>query len=403
MHGPTFMANPLACAVALASLELLADGSWRERRGARSSAGCATGSSPRASCPGVADVRVLGAIGVVQLEREVDVAAATAAAVERGVWLRPFRDLIYTMPPYVIGADDLAAVTGADGRRRAGGRLSGDIDARRCHRRPITGPPASSTGSPASAARPSRLLEVRCNYRLDRVALHTSDSYAGIPLSKFPEDLRLYEHILWARRPQVVIEIGIQHGASSLWFRDRLRTLAAYGLLARPWVIGVDVEVGGARANLDSVDARRDGSSSSRATFADPKLAARVAAMVPAGAECFVVEDSAHVYETTLAALEGFSALIAPGGFFIVEDGCVDIEEMRLEEGWPRGVLPAVSDWLDGLSAAGSSRGAISRSLRVTCHPGGLLQRREKAAPPGRRRRGRSETDTPPAACRRLV
>ena len=58
-------------------------------------------------------MRVLGAIGVVQLDREVDVPAATAAAIDRGVWLRPFRDLIYTMPPYVIGEDDLAHVTGA--------------------------------------------------------------------------------------------------------------------------------------------------------------------------------------------------------------------------------------------------------------------------------------------------
>ncbi len=112
MHGPTFMANPLACTVALASLELLADGGWRERvlaieRGLRA------GLEPARELPGVADVRVLGAIGVVQLDREVDVPAATAAAVDRGVWLRPFRDLIYTMPPYAIGADDLVCVTDA--------------------------------------------------------------------------------------------------------------------------------------------------------------------------------------------------------------------------------------------------------------------------------------------------
>ena len=232
------------------------------------------------------------------------------------------------------------------------------------------------------------------DYWLDRVALHTSDSYAGIPLSKFPEDLRLYEHILWARRPQVVIEIGIQHGASSLWFRDRLRTLAAYGLVARPWVIGVDVEVGGARANLDSVDAGwRDGIELLEGDVRDPELAARVAAMVPAGAECFVVEDSAHVYETTLAALEGFSALIAPGGFFMVEDGCVDIEEMRLEEGWPRGVLPAVSDWLDGPVGRGFLARRDLEIYGLTCHPGGLLQRREKAgAPPAGAGAGGSET-----------
>jgi adenosylmethionine---8-amino-7-oxononanoate aminotransferase len=61
----------------------------------------------------VRDVRVLGAIGVIQLDRYVNVAAATTAAVDRGVWLRPFRDLVYAMPPYVIGDDDLAGVAEA--------------------------------------------------------------------------------------------------------------------------------------------------------------------------------------------------------------------------------------------------------------------------------------------------
>jgi adenosylmethionine---8-amino-7-oxononanoate aminotransferase len=112
MHGPTFMANPLACAVALASLELLADGGWRERVWAIEQ-GLRAGLEPARALAGVRDVRVLGAIGVVQLEREVDVAAVSAAAVERGVWLRPFRDLIYTMPPYVIDETDLGTVTEA--------------------------------------------------------------------------------------------------------------------------------------------------------------------------------------------------------------------------------------------------------------------------------------------------
>jgi adenosylmethionine---8-amino-7-oxononanoate aminotransferase len=121
MHGPTFMANPLACAVALASLDLLEGGgaavgdgdldrvSWHEQVPAIER-GLRDGLEPARELPGVADVRVLGAIGVVQLDHPVEMVAATDAAVSRGVWLRPFRDLIYAMPPYVIDEPDLARV-----------------------------------------------------------------------------------------------------------------------------------------------------------------------------------------------------------------------------------------------------------------------------------------------------
>jgi adenosylmethionine---8-amino-7-oxononanoate aminotransferase len=117
-HGPTFMGNPLACAVANASLDLLLGGGtrggtgWRDRVSAICD-GLTAGLAGARHLPGVADVRVLGAIGVVQLDHDVDVAAATAAAVAAGVWLRPFRDLIYTMPPYVTGADDLDRICAA--------------------------------------------------------------------------------------------------------------------------------------------------------------------------------------------------------------------------------------------------------------------------------------------------
>jgi adenosylmethionine---8-amino-7-oxononanoate aminotransferase len=127
-HGPTFMGNPLACAVANASLDVLLgdqvpgdrvpggqaatasypDG-WRAAI-TRIEAGLRDGLAPAEGRAGVADVRVLGAIGVVQLDREVDVAVATAAAVRAGVWLRPFRDLVYTMPPYVTADEDVAAI-----------------------------------------------------------------------------------------------------------------------------------------------------------------------------------------------------------------------------------------------------------------------------------------------------
>ncbi len=100
MHGPTFMANPLACAVANASLDVL---DW-ESDVPRIEAGL------RAGLDGVPGARVLGAIGVIQLDHAVDVTAASAAAVDFGVWLRPFRDLVYCMPPYVMDDDDLARV-----------------------------------------------------------------------------------------------------------------------------------------------------------------------------------------------------------------------------------------------------------------------------------------------------
>jgi len=113
-HGPTFMGNPLACAAANASLDLLADGRW-ETDVKRIETGLRAGLAPLRDAPGVVDVRVRGAIGVVQLSHEVDMAAATRAAVASGVWLRPFRDLIYAMPPYVTGDADLALITTAIG------------------------------------------------------------------------------------------------------------------------------------------------------------------------------------------------------------------------------------------------------------------------------------------------
>ncbi|MDV8021789.1 adenosylmethionine--8-amino-7-oxononanoate transaminase [Rhodococcus sp. IEGM 1330] len=112
MHGPTFMGNPLACAIAVASVELLLSRDWRAEVAGLAS-GLADGLAPARSLPGVADVRVLGGIGVVEMHSPVDMARATAAAVEAGVWLRPFGRLVYAMPPFICTDAEVAAIAEA--------------------------------------------------------------------------------------------------------------------------------------------------------------------------------------------------------------------------------------------------------------------------------------------------
>lgn len=112
MHGPTFMANPLACSVAVASIDLLVHGDWRKKV-LEIEEGLSVGLEPCRSFDGVADVRVIGAIGVVEVEQPVDMAFAQKLFVERGVWVRPFGKLVYLMPPYIITGQQLGTLTDA--------------------------------------------------------------------------------------------------------------------------------------------------------------------------------------------------------------------------------------------------------------------------------------------------
>jgi len=195
-------------------------------------------------------------------------------------------------------------------------------------------------------------------------------------MSKFPEDLRAYEQILWSYKPNTVVEIGTQFGGSALWFRDRLKTLEQYGLVTQPHVISIDLDVSRAAENLAAADPGFEATITLIAgDVLDPQVPAEVELALSERAQCLVVDDSAHTYETTSVALVNFSRFVPVGGFFVVEDGCVDIEEMRGADDWPRGVLPAVDDFLS------SERGrsfVMRRDMElygISCHPQGFLQR----------------------------
>jgi cephalosporin hydroxylase len=216
------------------------------------------------------------------------------------------------------------------------------------------------------------------SYWRRRAEQHVCDSYAGVPMTKFPEDLRVYEHLLWLDAPDTVIELGTQWAGSALWFRDRLETLRHYGRIARaPTVVSVDVAQDGPRDRLERCG-NAGGVALVEGDLADPQVVERVASLV--GDRCFVVEDSAHTLETTRAALENYSRFVPPGGFMVVEDGCVDDEELRFPH-WPRGVRAALDAWLQSPDGAEFTARRDLELYGITCHPSGFLQRH--AAPDG--------------------
>lgn len=226
----------------------------------------------------------------------------------------------------------------------------------------------------AVAVSPSTTLR---EYWAARAHQHTNDRYLGIKMSKFPEDLRVYEHLLWVAAPDTVVELGAQSGGSTLWLRDRLRALETYGALAAPpRVIAVDIDLDAARHNVASRDpAWADTIAFVEGDVCDPAVRAQVSRHILPGAVCMVIEDSAHTAETTRAALELYSDLTPPGGFFVVEDGCVDVDWMRIKDDWPVGVLPALQAWL-ATPQGGAFR--VRRDLElygISCHPSGFLQR----------------------------
>ncbi len=175
----------------------------------------------------------------------------------------------------------------------------------------------------------------------------------------------------------MVVELGTNVGGSTLWFRDRLRTLAAYGRIRNPRVIAMDIDVEPARRWIGRVDGRfEEEITLLEGDVADQALASRIKGMVEPGTSCLVIEDSGHTYETTTASLTNYKELVGPGGFSIVEDGGVDIEELRTDPSLPRGVLPAIHDWLGSTDGADFVQRRDLELYGLGCQPEGILQRR---------------------------
>lgn len=224
-----------------------------------------------------------------------------------------------------------------------------------------------------------------------RIDQHHDDSWAGAPMAKFPEDLRVYQHLLWESRADTVIELGTKWGGSLLWFRDQLRTFAAYGRTERePRVIGVDLVTDHAEAVLERTDPSwREQIRLIEGDVRDPEVVKAVEAAIDPLSRPLIVEDAAHTGEVTTAALEGLAHLVPAGGFFVVEDGHVDVPELH-PDGPPMirqlgvrsgGVMKAIDDWLETKDGGEFSLRPDLELYGVTSHPHGYLQRRR--APTG--------------------
>lgn len=232
------------------------------------------------------------------------------------------------------------------------------------------------------------LEEPLAGYWRRRIDQHHADSWAGVPLAKFPEDLRTYQHLLWESRADTVIEVGTKWGGSMLWFRDQLRSFEAYGRLGRePRVVGVDLVTDHAVTLLDRADRGwREQITLIEGDLLDAATVARLDAAVDPLARCLVVEDAAHTGEVTRAALEALAHLVPKGGFYVVEDGHVDLEELH-PDGPPEirqlgvrsgGMAAAIADWLETPEGREFELRPDLELYGVTSNPGGYLQRREQ-------------------------
>lgn len=177
----------------------------------------------------------------------------------------------------------------------------------------------------------------------------------GVPMMKFPEALRLYEHLLWSSEADCVIELGCLHGGSTLWFRDRLETMRKYRKSSKPpRVFAIDKSIDSARSHIAKADpAYEETITLIPGDLQSPQTFSTLENLLPQGTRCLIVEDSAHIFDTTFVALQNFSNLVPKGCFFVVEDGYLDTDLRKqffpAELGWDGvvfgGMIDAIQKW----------------------------------------------------------
>ena len=207
--------------------------------------------------------------------------------------------------------------------------------------------------------------EAVSGYWRARASQSVHDTYRGLPLAKMPEDLRTYQHIIWDTSPEVIVELGTFAGGSALWFLDQLKALSTGD---SPQVITIDVD------GVDIVELGTPGITHIMGDLRNPAMIALVKDMMRADARTMVVEDSAHTYGVTKAALEGYSEFVTPGCYFVVEDGIVEEQDV-CPPGWydPGSVKKAIDGFMDG------NEDFVQHSYApygLTMHHGGWLERR---------------------------
>lgn len=216
-----------------------------------------------------------------------------------------------------------------------------------------------------------------------QVKQHHLELFRGVGLQKFPQDLWIYEQIIWEVKPTIVFEVGVNNGGFTLWLADRLRALKLYAdsLVEAtqppsqlPRVIAIDIDLSKATHN---VALHRDLTPYISLEYANAADAAQLTQLahkhIADTDKVLVIEDSAHIYDTTSATLLALAPFVSPGSFFIVEDSCVDYNHLRESEQWPRGVTEAIHEFLSTHSEF--IQDPIGDRYTITCHPGGYLRR----------------------------